>query len=400
MSQCLNPSLHYVSIFPCLSESLLTPPPIENHERQTPPRLPDTVRERSTVPERRTDAFTTIKDDGGDIGMSTERQLRQVSGFLCSLIIHLIILITLALVLIPTHRSDPLVISIAADHNQDPWAKTEALASITNVDIVAPPDEAMTADPVMSELVTVDLVDLAKLESTPLLLSSSANGDTASKAPSAPPSDSGDTSKDKSIKFFGAEAYGNRFVFVLDVSSSMAARNGQRLERATKELIGSINQLNNEQSFLVILYSNHALPMFLKNNEAVMRQATPSNKQAAIKWLKYQVRPQGGTMPARALQIAGNLKPDAVFFLSDGEFLYGHAAHLDSPLNSFFQSFGAARKAMPPPGGVMLDPQAVLAEYPQETIVHTIAFESINSGPLMERIAKQKGGQYRFIPAP
>ena len=105
-------------------------------------------------------------------------------------------------------------------------------------------------------------------------------------------------------------------------------------------------------------------------------------------------------MPARALQIAGSLKPDAVFFLSDGEFLYGHDPTLNSPLNSFFQNFGQARKAMPPPGGVMLDPKTVLSEYPPEIVVHTIAFESVGSGPLMQRIAKQKGGQYRFIPAP
>ena len=60
------------------------------------------------------------------------------------------------------------------------------------------------------------------------------------------------------------------FVFVLDVSASMAARNGQRLQRATRELIGSINQLNDQQNFSVILYSNHALPMFVNNNEAVI----------------------------------------------------------------------------------------------------------------------------------
>ena len=105
-------------------------------------------------------------------------------------------------------------------------------------------------------------------------------------------------------------------------------------------------------------------------------------------------------MPARALQIAGNLKPDAVFFLSDGEFLYGHGANLNSPLNNFFQGFGSARKAMPPPGGLILDPKEILAEYPREIIVHTIAFESVSSGPLMRMIATQKGGQYRFIPAP
>ncbi|MDB4634159.1 hypothetical protein OAG76_02015, partial [Rubripirellula sp.] len=66
----------------------------------------------------------------------------------------------------------------------------------------------------------------------------------------------------------------------------------------------------------------------------------------------------------------------------------------------FFQGFGSARKAMPPPSDVMLDPKAILAEYPREIVVHTIAFESVSSGPLMKMIATQKGGQYRFIPAP
>ena len=344
--------------------------------------------------------MTTIKNDEENSQSSQDRHLRQASGFLCSLIVHLIILITLALVLIPTNRSDHLVISIAAANHQDPWGNTEALEIITSVDIAAPLHEAMAADPVLSEMVAVDLIELAELESNPAPGTSAATADSPTAAVTEAHTDSSDTNKNKSIKFFGAEAYGNRFVFVLDISSSMAARNGQRLERATRELVGSINQLNSEQDFSVILYSNHALPMFVKKNEAVMRQATPANKQAAINWLRHQVRPQGGTMPARALQIAGNLKPDAVFFLSDGEFLYGHGANLDSPLNSFFQSFGTARKVMPPSGGVMLDPKAVLAEYPQETIVHTIAFESVSSGPLMERIAKQKGGQYRFIPTP
>ena len=366
---------------------MLTPPPIEHC--QTPPPIPDTVAETER------DALTKIKSVIEDFETDRERKLRQFSGFLFSLIVHLIILIALALVLLPTDRSDPLVISIATADTEDPWTNTEAFSSMTSVDIAVP--ETLTDDPVTSEIMPVDSVELVDLEPTPVPGANTPTADTPSEAPA----DSGPTNKPKtSINFFGAEAYGTRFVFVLDVSSSMSARNGQRLERATKELIGSINQLNEEQLFSVILYSNHALPMFVKNNEAVMRQATPTNKQAAITWLRYQVRPNGGTMPARALQIAGNLNPDAVFFLSDGEFLYGHSSNLNSPLNTFFQGFGSARKAMPPPGGVILDPKEILAEYPREMIVHTIAFESVTSGPLMKMIATQKGGQYRFIPAP
>ena len=364
---------------------MLTPPPIEH--QQTPPPIP------VAVPETDRDALTEINRDVENLETDGERKLRQFSGFLFSLIVHLVILIVLALVLIPTDRSAPLVISIAAADTQDPWTNTEEFTSMTSVDIA----ETLPDDPASSEIIPIDLFELVDLEPNPMPGASAATTD----APSDGPSDSGPTSKPKtSIKFFGAEAYGNRFVFVLDVSSSMSARNGGRLARATQELIGSINQLNDEQDFSVILYSNHALPMFVKNNEAVMRQATPTNKQAAITWLRYRVRPNGGTMPARALQIAGNLKPDAVFFLSDGEFLYGHGTNLNSPLNYFFQGFGSARKAMPPPRDGVLDPKAILAEYPREIVVHTIAFESVSSGPLMKMIATQKGGQYRFIPAP
>ena len=73
---------------------------------------------------------------------------------------------------------------------------------------------------------------------------------------------------------------------------------------------------------------------------------------------------------------------------------------VDSSWHSFFQGFGQARKAMPPPGDVMLDPKSILSDYAPEIVVHTIAFESVGSRPLMELIAKQKGGQHRFIAAP
>ena len=378
---------------------MLTPPPIERPERSVsvPPPVPDADAGSETVQATELNALTTIESHEKGSETDRDRQLKQFSGFLFSLIAHLVILIVLALVLMPSAPLDPLVISLATADNNDPWANTDELASITSVDVSVPEQEPPTSSSVIEETVAIDVLDL--VEVSPITFPSTETA--KSNTPSETTAESDNASKqNKSIKFFGAEAYGNSFVFVLDVSSSMSARNGQRLTRATSELIASINQLTAEQDFSVILYSNHALPMFLKNNEAVMRQATANNKQAALKWLRYQVRPQGGTMPARALQIAGNLKPDAVFFLSDGEFLYGHTADFNSPLNSFFQSFGQARKAMPPPGDVMLDPKSILSDYAPDIVVHTIAFESVGSRPLMELIAKQKGGQHRFIAAP
>ena len=383
------------------------PPPIERPYRLIPPPLPDSKAHSPTVhapkapsteaspPE--TPPVFPVGNHQEDLESRSERQLKQFSGFLFSLIAHLAVLIVLALILIPRPAAEPLTLSIATAQDNSPWASMQDLSDITPVEISEPEqldtqDSAPTESPLLD-----DSVDLVELDTSVVPGSTQATSDASA---GTTPDSVEPKQANKSIKFFGAEAYGNSFVFVLDVSASMAARNGERLQRATRELIGSINQLNDQQNFSVILYSNHALPMFVNNNEAVMRQATPTNKQTAINWLRYQVRPNGGTMPAGALQIAGNLNPDAVFFLSDGEFLYRHQSPLNSPLNSFFQNFGQARQAMQPVANMVLDPETVLSEYAPKIVVHTIAFESRASGPLMEMIAKQKKGQYRFVPAP
>ena len=59
--------------------------------------------------------------------------------------------------------------------------------------------------------------------------------------------------------FFGTAAKGNRFVFVVDNSSSMK---GGRLERAVAELVKTVDGLSARQSFYVIFVSDKTYPMF------------------------------------------------------------------------------------------------------------------------------------------
>lgn len=369
---------------------LLIPPPIERSDPSPPtgftfPAVADLVEDQGH--ERHPDA---VRD----------RYLQRISGFLLSLVLHLVALVVLALIIQRVVPSEPLQITLASADQQSPWSSTEELASISSVQFA----NADVADAtMMDEAVAVEIVDIVeddldmRLPGTPIT-------ESVSESPSAPDGSgqiNGDSkSKNTKIQFFGAEAYGNSFVFVLDISASMAARHGLRLRRATMELIGSINQLNDEQFFSVVLYSTRATPMFLAGNVPEMRQATARNKQAAVNWLRYHAHPNGGTLPAHALHIAGNLKPDAVFFLSDGEFLYGQVPQFGNELNAFFQSFGTARAAIPNVPVIASDPQAVLSAYDPKITVHTIAFESTTSRALMELIAREKGGQHRFIPAP
>ncbi len=62
-----------------------------------------------------------------------------------------------------------------------------------------------------------------------------------------------------STLFFGTEAKGNRFVFVVDNSSSMK---GGRLEMAVAELVRTVEGLSPRQSFYVIFVSDQTYPMF------------------------------------------------------------------------------------------------------------------------------------------
>ena len=332
--------------------------------------------------------------------MEKDRRLQRLSGFLFSLILHLVVLVALALIFQRVVPPKPLLITLASADSESVWSSTDELDSIPSVELAsAEIEDTAFAD----EAVPVELEDVAEM-TLETLFPTNSNAQTDPVPPTEPASSNHPSNenekRNKKIEFFGAQAYGNSFVFVLDISASMAARNGQRLQRATMELIRSINQLNAQQNFSVVLYSDRAMPMFLAGNEPEMRQATPKNKQAAITWLKYWARPVGGTFPASALQIAGKLKPDAVFFLSDGEFLYGQVPGFGVELNSFLRGFGQARFAAPPTTDGPSDPQSVLSAYDPKIVVHTIAFESISSRPLMEQIAREKSGQHRFIPAP
>jgi hypothetical protein len=63
-----------------------------------------------------------------------------------------------------------------------------------------------------------------------------------------------------STLFFGMAAKGNRFVFVVDNSSSMK---GGRLEMAVAELVKTVEGLSAKQSFYVIFVSDKPYPMFI-----------------------------------------------------------------------------------------------------------------------------------------
>lgn len=120
----------------------------------------------------------------------------------------------------------------------------------------------------------------------------------------------------KGAKFFGSYAIGQRFVFVVDSSMSMA---GPRWIRACEELLYSIAKLTEGQEFIVICFDFDATAMFnLPVNRLQYFSNTAEVRIQLQAWLaNHPLKP--ATFPAAAMLAALKLEPDAIFLLSDGE---------------------------------------------------------------------------------
>ncbi len=364
---------------------MIVPPPIETHPTPTlsaPPVAPQANELGVNV---RDDRKSRSHDD------ANEGWFRPTVGFLASLTVHLLLLVILALLMYQPHKRQLIELS-AAPSSDEPASEFDAFDfSLLEPDAAESEfDQAAELD-----LLAMESLDLDAVE-TPELLS--IDGPPSGEAGGAQGGAKGDPNAENKpdISFFGTHGYGNRFVFVLDVSGSMAAGSGRRLRRAREEAIRAIQQLTEDHSFYVVLYSSYTIKMFGANDSPRLIPATAENKRRVANWIRV-VRPQGGTMPGNALMIAGALKPDAVFFLSDGEFVYEGAI---DPFGDFLTGFGSARpSALRPMNPRTVFPKQALDTYAPEIVVNTIALESNSSKSLMQNIAASKNGQFRFIPA-
>ncbi len=166
--------------------------------------------------------------------------------------------------------------------------------------------------------------------------------------------------------FFGIEATGNRFAYIVDTSGSMSVAGKSETLRA--ELSRSLVGLAETSSFFVSLFSNDAAPL---GGEVKWTDATDRGKQWARR-LVAAFEVTGGTNPSPAFTMVFALKPrpDAIYFMTDGQF-----------------------------------PEEVATEIArlnrgQRIPIHCITFGSTEAEGLMRYIARQSGGTYTHIPGP
>ena len=146
----------------------------------------------------------------------------------------------------------------------------------------------------------------------------------------------------RQTSFYGVRARGTFFVFVVDCSGSMDS--DKRWQRVQSGLRKTLLGLQFPQRYLVIFYNDEVRPM-------PGGLPLSAEKAAASRTLDWAARvvPEGGTEPEAAMRMALNLRPDAVFLLSDGEYPEGAADRIiDSnkgtakvPVNSIDLSGGA-----------------------------------------------------------
>jgi hypothetical protein len=168
--------------------------------------------------------------------------------------------------------------------------------------------------------------------------------------------------------FFGLSAEGDKFVYVVDCSRSMGhpypGRARTRLARVQLELLDSVRHLKSNQEFFIIFFNHNAYPM--PANALV--KATDESKITFLKWMSKAV-PDGSTDPSVALSLALKLRPDVVYFLTDGDF----DGHIVKALS--------------------------LANKGRQTHIHTIGFGDNRGENLLKLIAEQNEGRYQFISA-
>jgi hypothetical protein len=162
-------------------------------------------------------------------------------------------------------------------------------------------------------------------------------------------------------EFFGHRGRGRRVVYVIDRSGSML----NSFEYLRRELKRSIRKLSyrQRQEFHVIFFN--AGPV-IESPPPKLVPAIRVYKDKAIEFLD-QIVPEGGTEPGPAMQRAFELKPDLIYFLTDGEF--------DPVLLEHLARWNRDHKVK----------------------IFTIAFVFEGNSELLKRIAKENGGEYRLV---
>ncbi|MEX2026162.1 MAG: hypothetical protein WEH44_02660, partial [Pirellulaceae bacterium] len=116
---------------------------------------------------------------------------------------------------------------------------------------------------------------------------------------------------------FGVQGEGSRFLYVFDRSSSMGGFEGRPLASAKRELIASLERLDQVRQFQIIFYNQEPHLMALGGQQGMVFANDDGKRQAA--GFVGRITASGSTRHMEALTMALNLRPDVIFFLTDAD---------------------------------------------------------------------------------
>jgi hypothetical protein len=293
---------------------------------------------------------------------------RQVPAWAISMIVHLILFLTLGLITIAIPATaDFAIIAGSQDANEplEQMAEVDLAEELENMEELSPSfDSPQVNESDMSELTlassVADTSDLGPevIESDSVSQINAIFSDSGSAMESLT-----DKVGKMTTSFFGSKSKGRRFVFVVDNSNSMTKG---RFHTALNELAKTVEQMEKDQYFYVIFFSDTAYPLFWPSPVSQLVPATRQNKERLHQWL-YTVELCLHTRGEAAMQLALSLRPDAIYILGDGAFTDKTTIKLTQPHN-------------------------------RRTPIFTLGMEVPEKGKLqLTQIAKSNQGTYRLV---
>ncbi len=270
--------------------------------------------------------------------------------------------------LVPEQQPDADTTDTSAPHRQQNRVPTEA-PDITSLLNENPFDSASTAD-ASSESTLPPLIGPGEAVGGSRSQSSSGTGSLIKPSEAGGSKRIGGTGGPGVTTFMDISGIGQSFVYLIDISSSMA---GSRLKVAKNQLKASLRLLQPNQKFAVIFYNDAYREMLRlrRQDTPSMYFATDVNKELAGHEIDRKTADRG-TAHMPALIEAISLKPDVIYFLTDG----------DEPALS--------------PGQL-----AEIRRLAGSLTIHVIKFGdgtlSSREPSWLERLASQSNGEYRPI---
>ena len=169
--------------------------------------------------------------------------------------------------------------------------------------------------------------------------------------------------------FIGVQAWGRKFVYVIDRSGSMSQRD--RLGVAKRDLMASLAKLPPEAQFQVIFYNLRPEMVPVGGSVKRLLYATDTNKARVSGYLDTVIA-DGGTEHVPALKMALGLGPDVIFFLTDAEDMSARDVKEITGLNR------------------------------DRARIHTIEFGTgpdVGESNTLRELASANGGSYRYVDA-